>query len=276
MNMRVMLVVRQWLITALICGVVTVSGCRSLVNIPTGGTDSLTHLQEMNYTGAQRASVKINEVRLQALRETSMSIGARAGLAARAKELNADLVLQERNLDRIFNFNGLVLDHSVMPPVLEEATATLNLESGEAIRISDHTYRIVKQARFVTAPPNWREYLWMNFEKPPAPDRSLLPRNKKEKEVWNDYVAQGWKTGITQADLIYSENVERLRRDYQGMVLYRKLLSENMISRPFVAKTDMGVTGNSDEIRIHDQVLRITALPMLDPNSRNWKPVLSK
>jgi defect-in-organelle-trafficking protein DotC len=266
----------QWLIAALICGMVTVSGCQSLIRIPAGGTDSLHDLEDLNYVGSRRAAAKISEVRLQALRETAMSIGARAALSARAKELNADLTNQERNLDRIFNFEGLVLDHHVMPPVLEEASSTLNLESGDAIRISDHTYRIVSQARFVTAAPHWREYLWMNFEKPPTPDKSLLPRNKKEKVVWKDYVKQGWKTGIAQADLIYSENVERLRRDYQGMVLYRKLLTANMISRPFVAKTDMGVTGDSDEIRIHDQVLRITAKPMLDPNSKNWKPVLAR
>ncbi|MCW5589619.1 MAG: type IV secretory system conjugative DNA transfer family protein [Legionellales bacterium] len=82
--------------------------------------------------------------------------------------------------------------------------------------------------------------------------------------------------GIKQANMIYNDNLNRLQRDYRGMVLYRKLLAENMVSLPYVAQTDLGITNENGEMRVNDQVLRITALPNLQSNSQTWNPVIVK
>ena len=60
------------------------------------------------------------------------------------------------------------------------------------------------------------------------------------------------------------------------MVLYRKLLQEKMISPPFVARTELGVTGDGNDMRINDQVLRIVELPKLQTNSKHWKAIVVK
>ncbi len=36
-----------------------------------------------------------------------------------------------------------------------------------------------------------------------------------------------------------------------------------MISPPFVARTELGITGDGDDMRVNDQVLRIVELPKL-------------
>ena len=61
-----------------------------------------------------------------------------------------------------------------------------------------------------------------------------------------------------------------------GMVLYRELLAEHMVSPPYVAKAQLGVTGDATQLRINDQVLRITAQSALQPNPSKWMPVITK
>ena len=218
---------------------------------------------------------KISEIRLMSLKQTARGLGAQAGLAWRSRQLSLLLSRQKRNLDHIFNFNYLMLDHNVLPPVLDESRNTLNLADGYTIRASDHYYQIVSPPRFVTAPPNWRDYIWMNYKKPETPVATLLPQNADERQVWNNYIQIGWKEGVNQADSIFSANLGRLERDYSGMILYRKLLAENMLSAPFVSQADLGITGGGNDMRVNDRVLRITSVPQLKANSKNWQPVIA-
>lgn len=215
-----------------------------------------------------------NTMRMQALRDTAMTIGAQAGLSWRAKQINCALDKQSSNLDKIFNFSLMMLPHNILPPVLSEGRSILNIDDDTTIRIADRTYQIVSQARFVTTPPNWRDYLWQSYERPEVPFGSLLPQNCNERQIWKTYSAMGWNEGVTQADGIYVSSLNRLKRDFTGMIRYRELLMQNMVSAPFVSRTELGITGTCDDMRINDQVLRITALPCLQQNSKCWNPVV--
>jgi defect-in-organelle-trafficking protein DotC len=241
--------------------------------VPVGDMDSLAGLRAMGTTKHRALSkqVSMGKVREMGLKEQALSLGAQSGLANRAKLIDDQLTKQQRRLDEIYDFNALLIEHNVLPPVLLEGQNTFNLATEQSIRISDRTYKIAKQARFVTTPPNWRQYLWMDYTKPDYPNISLLPKTSEEREVWNHYVEQGWEKGIEQADRILEESVARIKEDFRGMILYRKLLAMNMVSPPFVSHTDLGVTGDGDEIRIDDRVLRITALPALNVNSKEWR-----
>jgi len=243
-----------------------------------GNTDSLAGLQAMANTKSSKTKNKrhMTRIRQMALREVALSLGAQAGLAARANQIDKQLVKQARNLDAIYDFNSLVLEHSILPPVLLEGRNTLNLADAQSIRVSDRTYKVSKQAHFVTTPPNWRQYLWMDYKKPEYPTQSLLPKTKQERKLWCLYVARGWKNGSEQANTILEESIARIKEDYTGMILYRKLLAMNMVSPPYVSNTDLGVTGDTSEIHIDDRVLRITALPGLNVNSNEWRAAVAK
>ncbi len=223
-----------------------------------------------------QAAVKIGAIRLISLKETARGLGAQAGLSWRARQLNVLLNSHKRNLDQIFNFNFLILNQTVLPPVLVEGRNTLNAADEFTIRASDHDYQIVQQPRFITSPPNWRNYIWMAYKKPETPNYTMLPQSSDERKVWNEYIQIGWKEGVTQADQIFSANLARLQRDYEGMILYRKLLAQNMLSPPYISQADLGITGGGNDMRINDRVLRITAIPQLQPNTKNWRPVLAK
>jgi defect-in-organelle-trafficking protein DotC len=218
---------------------------------------------------------KTNDIRITAIQNTALSVGAQGGLAWRSHQINARLTKEADYLNRIFNFNSLLLKNNVLPPVLAEGQTALNLADPNTIRLADRIYKIVSPPRFVTAAPNWRDYLWQNYRSPDPPNASLLPKNEEERQLWNRCVQQGWQAGIDQADQIFSVNLGRLKRDYAGMILYRELLAKNMVTPPYVAKLDLGITGDSNLIRINDQVLRITATSKLNPNANTWRAVVT-
>ena len=250
----------------------SLSGC---VSVPQKvNTTNFKQIQQLSSNTVVKDDGGVNMIRQAALKETALSFGAQAGLAWRSKQINLMIGDHTKDLDRIFNFNGLLLKHHVLPPVLNEAKDTLNLADNTTLRIAGHRYKITRQAKFVTAPPNWRHYIWLKYDKPAPPDHTLLPRNTTEDKIWRRYIKQGWENGIRQSNIIYTENLQRLRRDFQGMVLYRKLLAQNMVGQPFVSTTKLGITGDANKMSVDDQILRITQLPALQTNSKTWNPII--
>lgn len=257
------------------------SGCSTPTSLTVqtyGNTETFYGVQEMGTPVKQDLSKNPDnkKLRYQAIQETALSTGAQSGLAWESKNIDAQLETHAETLDKIYAFNALVLDHNVLPPVLLEGRNILNISDPNTIRIADRRYKIAKQARFVTAAPTWRQYLWMDYAVPDRPNQSFLPEDAYEQKIWEYYVAIGWAEGVKQAGNIFSNNVARLYEDFNGMILYRKLLAQNMVSPPYVAQTELGITGDQAEINIDDQVLRITALPQLNPDSSGWNPVVAQ
>jgi defect-in-organelle-trafficking protein DotC len=258
------------LLTMIIIGltIVIVSGCSSGDKKPKGPQSEI-----QGFDSSKDDHTDISHIRYSALQETATTTGAQSGLSWQSERINQFLEEDSRRLRNAFNFQALILDHNVLPPVISEGKNALNMANTETLRLADQVYRIESPPKFVTAAPSWREYLWMDYKKPEKPNSTLLPRNDKEREVWNEAVKKGWDEGVRQANQIFSANMGRLKRDYNGMVLYRILLAQNMVTPPFVAKTDLGITGDGNEIRINDQVLRITATSLLIPDGDEWRAV---
>ncbi len=261
---------------------VMLSACASKQHrVTAGDMESLAGLQSMANAGSRYENNGLSRpetghIREIAIKETALSLGAQAGLAWRSKAIDEELTRNARYLTTVFDFNSLILEHNILPPVLIEGRNTFNLNDAHTIRLSDRTYKISKQARFISTAPTWRQYLWLDYKQPEKPNSTLLPKTRREKEIWCEFTEQGWKNGIEQANIILEENLSRIKEDFSGMILYRKLLAMNMVSPPFVAHTDLGITGDESEIHIDDRVLRITALPRLNLDSKAWRAALAK
>lgn len=256
------------------------SACASnkSVDLASVDTANLASLESVKVNPLRKADDPgaLSSLRARSLKDSAMSLGARGGLAWASSHINEGLENDKKYLDSIFNFNVLMLEHGVLPPVLEAGSTSLNLADPNTVRVADRTYKIVQQARFTTTPPNWREYLWTSFAKPELPDKTLLPKTKEEQKVWQEGIRAGWSKGIEQAYSIFQQNLARLKRDYNGMLLYRKLLAAKMIKSPYVARTELGITGDANEMRINDQVLRIVEQAKLQTNPKNWKAIVVK
>lgn len=258
----------------LFTSLLTLNGCTVTKQKATTDLGKLEELR-MQYSRDMTGSKPDAMIRMTGLAETAQSLGARAALANRAKRINKVLKEEQRKLDNVYNFYSLLLPNNVLPPVLVQGNNSLEVDSDTTLRISDKTYEILEQARFVTAPPTWRTYLWMNYKTPKLPHNSMLPRTSAEKELWKKSVREGWKKGLVQAESIFRTNLATITQKYKGMVLYRQLLAQNMVSAPYVAKTELGVTGDGHRMDVNDKVLRITVMPSLNKESRSWQPAIS-
>jgi len=272
------------LLSMLIGITLMINGCTSLSSDSTTYNNdhstrhiNLLDIKELKVMATQQTptGTTVSKIRLQALKQTALSLGAQTGLAWRARKINVITNRYEKSLNRIFDFRRLMIDNDIMPPVLVEADKTLNLDNETTIRLSGTVYKIIQQAKFVTVPPNWRQYLILTFKYPDIPNQTLLPKNKEEDKIWRYYILTGWRQGVEQANNIYLNQIAKLTRDINGIMLYRTLLVQNIVSKPFVGKTNLGVTSNNDRsaLYLNDQVLRITALPQLNPDTKTWQPI---
>lgn len=217
------------------------------------------------------------DIRRDALREAGFSYGARGGLAIRTWQIRNELESRAAYLDKIYDFRQLLIPAQsgllIEPPIISEALDALNIESGGlSAAVSDKVYNIGRNARLVSAPRTWRQYLEREWDAVDPPPDILRPINDKERAQWGEWVSAGWAEGEKQANEIFQEDLNRLTADYRGMVRYRMLLAQGMVSPPYTLQIDRGVTGGGNEMRVGDRALSITGLPALQADTSEWQP----
>jgi defect in organelle trafficking protein DotC len=230
------------------------------------------------YKEAEEDSSKLN-MRIDAMKEAALSYGAQSGAIYRNWEIAKIINKQETILDTVFNFSRLMIPTHygalIEPPIVSENENSFLLgERGMSASMTSKTYSIGENVKIVTTPKNWRRYLLDHIDLTAAekPDIILRPRDKSERKTWKKYVKIGWDNGVDQANDVFSENLALLLADYKGMIRYRKLLAQKMISEPFAVKENRGITGNANELRIDDKAIIITSIPALNKSSDAWEP----
>lgn len=236
----------------------------------------LTDLQEQTKgQGLQAGNALGIEIRGEALREAALSYGARGGLAYRTFEIQRRLAEYDTSLTKSFDFRRLLIaapsGFLIEPPIVSEGQKAVIVNgAGQEAVVADRVFRINKGARIVTAPRDWRLYLERDWGKVDAPPALLLPKDDVERKVWREFVKEGWDAGVKQAEETFEADVDRLTNDFVGMVRYRELLTQGMISPPFAMHEDRGVTGGGAEMRVGDRGVAITGPSVLIPRSEKW------
>ncbi len=218
-------------------------------------------------------NIKKENLRKNTIKQVAREYGTQSGLVWQANELNKMLKRYEFKLNTIFNFNFLIMGSDILPPVLIVGNRRLEQLNDDAIVTSDCVYQIVQMPKLITVAPTWRQYLIINIEKPETPNQSLLPKSPEEKQIWNEAVRKGWFNGIEQANQIFEIGLNRLLRDFNGMVLYHKLLVQNVVTPPYLSESEHGIVGNDKELRINERLLKISATTKFNLEGKSWKPV---
>jgi defect in organelle trafficking protein DotC len=244
---------------------------------PSPPPPQLNDLQEQMTGEESKADQMGLQIRADAMREAALSYGARGGLAFRTFEIQRRLAEYDTSLSKAFDFSRLLVAAPsgllIEPPIVSEAQrAVLVNAGGQAAAVADRIYKINRIARIVTAPRNWRLYLERDWGKVGVPPSILLPKDDVEREAWRAYVKQGWDEGIKQAEDTFEADLDRMTNDFVGMVRYRELLAQNMISPPYALADDRGITGGGSEMRIGDRGVSITGQSQLIPKSGAWTP----
>ncbi|MAE52052.1 MAG: type IV secretion system protein DotC [Micavibrio sp.] len=217
------------------------------------------------------------DIRKEAIREAALSFGARAGLSRRIFQIRQELEFRARYLDKVYDFGRLLIPAPsgllIEPPIISTGDNAMIIEaSGQQAAVSDRIYNIIDNARIVSAPRTWRFYLYRDWGDIEPPPDILLPENDEERKIWKELVTEGWEYGIQQANDIFESDLARLIADFEGMVRYRLLLSQGMISAPYALQVDRGITGGPNEMRIGDRAIEITGVPQLITGSEQWQP----
>lgn len=248
----------------------------------TGAQERPQDLKELINVPKENEEVENNtalsgDIKNDAQREAALSYGARGGLAWRTWYIRQEMETRARYLDKVFDFRQLLVPASsgllIEPPVIGEALDALLIDNrGVEAAVADRVLNIGQNARIVSAPRTWRSYLERQWGVIDPPPDVLRPSNKEERKIWEENTRKGWELGIKQADEIFQADLNRLVADYQGMVRYRSLLAQGMVSPPFALQVDRGVTGGGDEMRIGDRAVSLTELPQLQTGYQEWQP----
>ncbi len=217
------------------------------------------------------------DIRIEAIKEAALSFGARGGLAKRTFQIREELNLRARYLNKVFDFSQLLIaapsGFLIEPPIVSESMNSMLIDiDGQTAAVSDKIYNIIRNARIVSTPRTWHVYLEREWGEVMPPPDILVPKTDEEREVWVEHVRKGWNYGYEQANEIFKEDLARLESDFNGMIRYRMLLAQGMISPPYALQVDRGITGGGDEMRVGDRAVQITGVPELMTGAEQWKP----
>ncbi len=232
---------------------------------------------EASYTFKEDTNKVPYDIRNEAIKEAAISYGARAGLAWRTYYIRREIDRRGRSLSRIYNFRQLLIPAPsgllIEPPIISENINSMLIDGdGQQAAVSDRIYNIVNNAKIVAAARTWRTYLERHWGDVAPPPDLLRPQNDEERDLWIKLVRKGWDEGVRQANEIFQQDINQLVADFEGMVRYRMLLAQGMVSAPYALQVDRGVTGDGDQMRVGDRAIQITGKPSLITGYDKWEP----
>lgn len=219
----------------------------------------------------------INRIRGDALREAAQSYGSQMGFSRRAWEITGRLEARSTDLSQVYDFNRVVSTAPagvgvIIPPVVSRSlNAFVSEDGGREASVADEYLTIVRAGRISPIEPTWRDYLLFAAPEPDSPARSLMPTERSEMVVFRSWFDEGWEQGVQLADAELQGRVDRLQRDYLGMLQYRRLVSQGMMDRLVLADADFGVTVDGDEMRIGSRTVRIVSDAQFQGNPTRWR-----
>lgn len=233
---------------------------------------------EAKASGAESESTIADEfrsIRRNAIEQESYSIGAQAGLYWRYNGIVHILETSQMStlLDQAFDFNRAMSGNNILLPVISEARESFVMtDDGQTARSSQRSWEIIENSRITTTVPTWREYLYQFTEAPNSAPSGLMPYNPTEQSIWQTGLCAGFQGGIDQANMIFGDRLTRLVRDYSGMLRFRMLAEQKIVSLPSVDEGYLGISVQSDKVHVDDRIIRITEpVRFNDPNQ--WQAV---
>ena len=235
------------------------------------GRKALREIVRKDQTG-EKVKSDVENLRPRVIRRTARTLALQKAVQWRYGRIQELLKEHSSKLDHIFDFSPLMLrGGKVLPPVISEAGAGYRVESQTRASSTDRTYRIVKEARMVSTPPSWRDYLLRDYGSFDRKDAGVVPQNKEERKIWKEAAIKGWELGLKQARRLFRNNLSELVRDYKGVLKFRILAEQNMVSIPVVAEGKLGIEVQGKRLSVDRQIFRITQ-PSTFQEVDEWTP----
>jgi defect-in-organelle-trafficking protein DotC len=225
----------------------------------------------------QKQDEKARELRTRAVKEAAFTVAIQTAVKWRYDQITTILQSIEYDLNTAFDFRPLLLyGERLLPPVITKAGSSFQLSSPVEAVSADTTYRIFQDAKIVTAPPSWRDYMWKEFKVIDEINPAVIPKDEEEEIVWKKAVIKGWHEGMQQAHRLFRINLNRLVRDYNGIITYTLLEHQGIVSMPMLSKGEFSVQLSDDgrALDIERKIFRLTTNVKFT-DIQEWKPSIS-
>lgn len=243
----------------------------------------LSNIKKDNYTKNVLPEVKLADKKRIGLLSQSKSIeaeslGMQAGKYYATEVIRKHLEKKSESLNEITDISAYMQTYKsylVMPAIITETDGRKKFTNSKkiAFRVSDKTYVIQSQPRFVNHPPSWRDYVQSYAARPTVGSKSLLPESAEEQKDWKINFQKGWEAGIKQA--IYNTKLQLVRAVHDGMGVqrYHMYKDAGLVSEPLFREVENKVTGSKNIMNVGDRYIEISVMPSLQRNYKQWKAI---
>ena len=239
---------------------------------PQSTNEIMAHARE----SAKRRTIVADRER--AIRDNALRYGSQNGFRRRIWEIHRRLESRSGELSVVYDFNRVVrpsprrTGYLIPPVVVRSKDAFKSDAEGQTVSAADDYFEIVRSAAFSPTPPNWRDYLLIVDEE--ARPTSLQSTQSSADEVKQEnWVEEGWVAGVEQADSEFAIRLRRLKRDYFGMLEFRRLATLGMVKQTEIFAAEFGVTGENRQMRIGDRTVKIVRNAEFNLNSNDWEEI---
>ncbi len=223
---------------------------------------------------SKKQDEKTRELRSKAVKEAAFTLAIQTAVKWRYEQITNILQNIEYELNEAFDFRPLLLyGERLLPPVITKAGSSFQLNSPVMAVSADTTYRIFQDAKIILAPPSWRDYMWKEFSVIDEINPAVIPKDKEEETVWKKAIIRGWREGMQQAHRLFQINLNRLVRDYNGIITYTLLEHQKIVSMPMLSKGEFSVqiSDNGRALDIDRKIFRLTTNVKFK-DIKDWKP----
>ncbi|MHB8408972.1 MAG: type IV secretory system conjugative DNA transfer family protein [Acidiferrobacterales bacterium] len=226
----------------------------------------------MNLSAPLASQTPFHGLRAKAQRRAAYTLAVQTAVRWRYDQIDRELEWYSTTLSRAFDMRPLLLDGGrVVPPAIGEASNAFRLYSSRSAASTITEYRILTPARIATVPPTWRQYLIQHYPVIDHVNPVLLPRNSVERRRWRAAIRRGWQRGIVLAGRLLQTNIARLTRDMVGMIRFKRLANQGVVSVPVLAANTPRIEVQGRTIEIGRREFRITQQASWKPEDQ-WRP----
>lgn len=223
-------------------------------------------------TVKQRRDIEIKKgFRGTEIYNEAVRYGAQVALSSTINDFVKGVEKRQNELRSIYDFGSLMLEHgTVVPPVVGVSKDVVSSNGNSYQRIAAH-YKIVAQAKFVSSPVTFLDYFNFQDYEVDAPSKYDVPLTENEMNYWRNGIYDGWIAGSSQASMEIDSAINRLNRDYIGMVRYTMMLLSNMVSKPVVSKNSRATDVSTNSMDVGKVTLNISNNMRFNADDELWE-----
>jgi defect-in-organelle-trafficking protein DotC len=224
-----------------------------------------------SFAPANNSSNAKEQARLQMVQQAALAYGLQGGLAHGIAQIDGIVRSRSDYLTRTYDFGALMIDGpygtKILPPVIVESDAIYDQVDPNTVVIADHSYQILTPATFAPVQPLWQTYLIMPWTAPATPDLKDYPDNAIEHSTWDAALKKGYAIGVNQAFSDFQINLNRLNREYVGMIRWSRLVATGEATAPIVTAEMRAVVGGGEKVTIDEGKVQIVGNAQLLPRA---------